>query len=33
MKNRDYKFQVLTDNYNNSIATGETGESAEWVKL
>ena len=33
MKNRDYKIQVLTENYNNSLATGETCEFAEWVKL
>ena len=33
MKNRDYKIQVLTENYNNSIANGETCEFAEWVKL
>ena len=33
MKNKDYKIQVLTENYNNSIANGETGEFAEWVKL
>lgn len=33
MKNRDYKIQVLTENYNNSIAAGETSEFAEWVKL
>ena len=31
MKNRDYKIQVLTENYNNSL--GETCEFAEWVKL
>ena len=30
MKNRDYKIQVLTENYNNSR---ETCEFAEWVKL
>ena len=33
MKNRDYKIQVLTENYNNSLANGETSEFAEWVKL
>ena len=33
MKNRDYKIQVLTENYNNSRANGETCEFAEWVKL
>ena len=33
MKNKDYKIQVLTENYNNSIANGETSEFAEWVKL
>lgn len=33
MKNRDYKIQVLTKNYNNSLANGETCEFAEWVKL
>ena len=33
MKNKDYKIQVLTENYNNSIANGETFEFAEWVKL
>ena len=32
MKNRNYKIQVLTENYN-SIANGETCEFAEWVKL
>ena len=33
MKNRDYKIQVLTENYNNSIANGETCEFPEWVKV
>ena len=33
MKNRDYKIQVLTENYNNSPANGETCEFADWVKL
>ena len=33
MKNRFYKIQVLTENYNNSIENGETCEFAEWVKL
>ena len=33
MKNRDYKIQVLTENYNNSIASEESCEFAEWVKL
>ena len=33
MKNRDYKTLVLTENYNNSRANGETCEFAEWVKL
>lgn len=30
MKNRDYKVQVLTENYNNSLVTGETSEFAEF---
>ena len=33
MKNRDYKIQVLTENYNNSLSNGEPLEFAEWVKL
>ena len=33
MEKRFYKIQVLTENYNNSIAAGETCEFAEWVKL
>ena len=32
MKNRFYKIQVLTENYNNSVENGETCEFAEWVK-
>ena len=33
MEKRFYKIQALTENYNNSLANGETGEFAEWVKL
>ena len=33
MKNRFYKIQVLTEDYNNSVENGETCEFAEWVKL
>ena len=33
MKNRNYKIQVLTENYKNSLAARETCEFAEWVKL
>ena len=33
MEKRFYKIQVLTENYNNSLANGETCEFAEWVKL
>lgn len=33
MRNRDYKIQVLTDNYNSAVENGETCEFAEWVKL
>ena len=33
MRTNIYKIQVLTENYNNSLANGETCEFAEWVKL
>ena len=33
MEKRFYKIQVLAENYNNSLANGETCEFAEWVKL
>lgn len=33
MRNRDYKIQVLTDNYNSAVENGETCGFAEWVKL
>ena len=33
MEKRFYKIQALTENYNNSRASGETCEFAEWVKL
>ena len=33
MEKRFYKIQVLTENYNNSRANGETCKFAEWVKL
>lgn len=29
MRNRDYKIQVLTDNYNSAVENGETCEFAE----
>ena len=33
MRTNIYKIQVLKENYNNSLANGETCEFAEWVKL
>ncbi len=33
MRNRDYKIQVLTENFNSAVENGETCEFAEWVKL
>lgn len=33
MRNRDYKIQVLTENYDKCLENGETCCFAEWVKL
>lgn len=33
MRNRDYKRQVLMEDYNNCVANGETCGFSAWVKL
>lgn len=33
MRNRDYKVQVLIEDYNYCVAEGETCGFSEWVKL